>query len=49
MLITKRVSSSELSILSPSFGIKFETVFLFYFVCLFFAVGYYKTGWSAIE
>ena len=27
----------------------FETVFLFYFVCLFFAVGYYKTGWSAIE
>ena len=27
----------------------FETVFLFYFVCLFFPVGYYKTGWSAIE
>ena len=27
----------------------FETVFLFYFVCLFFPVGYYKTGRSAIE
>ena len=27
----------------------FKTVFLFYFVCLFFAVGYYKTWWSAIE
>ena len=26
-----------------------ETLFLFSFVCLFFPVGYYKTGWSAIE
>ena len=46
MLITKRVSSGELSILSPSFDIlKLSFCFLL-FVCLFvfFAVGYYKTG-----
>ena len=27
----------------------FKTLFLLYFVCVFFAVGYHKTGWSAIE
>ena len=44
MLITKRVSSSELSINFIAFVCHFETVFLFYFVCLFFPVGCYKTG-----
>ena len=45
MLITKRVLNSQLSILSPSVVINFlKLSFLFYFVCLFFAVGYYKTG-----
>ena len=45
MMIAKRVSSSQLSIIIAFFR-HFETVFfvLFYFVCLFFAVGYYKTG-----
>ena len=43
MLITKRVSSSELSILSPSFEILKLSFCFILFVC-FFAVGYYKTG-----
>ena len=44
MLITKRVSNSQLSILSPSVVILKLSFCFILFVCLFFAVGYYKTG-----